>query len=63
MKVENSAGGGATIALEGREVEVMRLALERASFIDTPPDRQDEILHFAEELLNALAPPSRKPGS
>ena len=55
MKVEKS-GGGATVVLEGKEVELMKLTLERASFIDTPPGRQDEILRFAEDLLRALAP-------
>jgi hypothetical protein len=34
----------------------MKLTLERASFIDTPPGRQDEILRFAEDLLRAFAP-------
>ena len=61
MKVEKSAGGGVTVALEGKEVDLMRLTLERASFIDTPPGRQDEILRFAEDLLRALAPTPRKP--
>lgn len=60
MKVEKSASGGVTVALEGKEVELMRLTLERASFIDTPPDRQDEILRFTEDLLRALAREPRK---
>lgn len=63
MRVEKTPSGGVTIALEKSEVEVMRLALERASFIDTPPDRQDEILRFAEELLRVTAPPPRHPGA
>ena len=61
MRIDRSAGGGAAIALDAKEVEVMRLALERATFIDTPPGRQDEILRFAEDLLRALAPPPSKP--
>jgi len=63
VRVEKSPSGGVTIALEVKEVEVLRLALERASFIDTPPDRQDEILHLAEDLLRATAPPPRHPGA
>jgi hypothetical protein len=59
VKVEKNAGGGVTVVLEGKEVGLMRLTLERASFIDTPPDRQDEILRFAEDLLRALAPAPR----
>ena len=55
MKVEKTSSG-ATLVLEGKEIELMKLTLERASFIDTPPGRQDEILRFAEDLLRALAP-------
>lgn len=61
MKVEKIASGGVTVTLEGKEVDLMRLALERASFIDTPPDRQDEILRFADDLLRAIAREPRKP--
>lgn len=61
MKVEKSASGGVTIALDPKEVDLMRLTLERASFIDTPPNRQDEILRFAEDLLREITPPSRNP--
>lgn len=59
MRIEKSANGGVTVALEGKEVDLLRLTLERATFIDTPPGRQDEILRFAEELLKAIAPPAR----
>ena len=61
MKVEKNASGGVTVALEGKEIELMRLTLERASFIDTPPNRQDEILRFAEDLLRAIARDPRRP--
>jgi hypothetical protein len=55
VKVDKTSNG-ATVVLEAAEVELMKLTLERASFIDTPPGRQDEILRFAEDLLRALAP-------
>ena len=61
MKVEKNASGAVSLVLEGKEVELMRLTLERATFIDTPPGRQDDILRFAEDLLRALAPPARPP--
>jgi len=48
-----------TIHLEPREVEVLRLALDRAGFIDTPPDRQDEILRFSDDLRRAMSGPAR----
>jgi len=59
VKVEKNPGGGAMIVLDAKDVDLMRLTLERASFIDTPPGRQDEILRFAEDLLRDLAPPPR----
>ena len=59
MKVETSTSGGMTIHLEPREVEVLRLALDRAGFIDTPPDRQDEILRFSDDLRRAMSGPAR----
>jgi hypothetical protein len=48
------AGPGLTLALEPREAELLKLALRRATFEDTPPERQQEILGFATELLRAL---------
>jgi hypothetical protein len=58
MNVESTGSGGVVISLEKSEVVLLRYALERASFIDTPPDRQQEILRLADDLLAAIpAPP------
>ena len=57
MTIDKSEAGGAILTLERKEIELLRLALERASFIDTPPGRQNEILRFADDLLKALAAP------
>lgn len=55
MKIEANPSNEAVIVLARKEVELLVLTLERASFIDTPPGRQQEILSFAEDLLKALA--------
>ncbi len=39
------------------EVHLLRRALERASFIDTPPEEQAQIMAFCARALDAL--PSR----
>jgi len=47
------------IDLDESELPLLRMALERALFIDTPPDQQGAILAFctrALELLPARAP-------
>ena len=33
---------------------MMRYLAERAGFVDTPPEAQEEILQLAEEILSAL---------
>jgi len=55
MRIDKAHEDEVAIVLEKKEVELMRLALERASFIDTPPGRQGEILRFADDLLRELA--------
>lgn len=55
MKIDKTNDGGVVIALDANEVALLRLALERASFIDTPPGRQDAILRFADDVLRAIA--------
>ncbi|HEY7413408.1 MAG TPA: hypothetical protein VII13_21885 [Vicinamibacteria bacterium] len=58
MKVHD----GDTIRLElsGTELRLLRRALERASFIDTPPNEQAEILAFCARALDTLPlPPAR----
>jgi hypothetical protein len=44
------------IVLELREVDLLRHALERALFIDTPVGEQEGIMTFASRLLDALPP-------
>jgi hypothetical protein len=43
--------GGLEVSLSPGEVDLFRLTLRRATFEDTPPERQREILDFAAELL------------
>jgi len=45
---------GYRIDLTGDEVRLLRLALERASFIDTPVSDQPAILTFCARALEAL---------
>jgi hypothetical protein len=52
-------GAGARIALDGREVTLLRYALERASLIDTPANEQAAIANFCARVLEALAVPRR----
>ena len=42
------------LVLSGEEINYLRLALERATFQDTPPQHQWAIYNFAEDLLRAL---------
>jgi hypothetical protein len=50
----HSRGEAVTIDLLPREVELLRRALERASFIDTPVSEQAEIAAFCARALEAL---------
>lgn len=54
MKVEQQADGGVVIRLEKRESMLLRVALERASFVDTQPQHQAATLELTEKLLAAL---------
>ena len=54
MKI-SKADGRATITLEPSELQLLRWVLERASFIDTPPEKQEAILEFAAKALEQLA--------
>jgi len=44
----------ARLTLSGEEVDYLRMALERATFLDTPPQYQRAIYNFASELLQKL---------
>ena len=53
MRIERQ-GDGVRIELNGAEVRLLRRALERASFIDTPVSEQAEIAAFCARALEAL---------
>jgi hypothetical protein len=57
MQIERRADG-LTLELSGEEAFLLRRALERASFIDTPSAEQPAILAFCAQALDAL-PPAR----
>ena len=46
---------GVDLQLTVNEAEQLELALKRATFEDTPPDRQQQILDFALALLRKLS--------
>jgi hypothetical protein len=54
MNVTSHDGGGIRLELTADEVRLLRLALERASFIDTPASEQPAILSFCSRALEAL---------
>jgi hypothetical protein len=54
MHVERD-GAAVRITLGEREVTLLRYALERASFIDTPSSEQSAIATFCARVLDALA--------
>ncbi len=53
MQVERE-GASVRITLGEREVALLRYALERASFIDTPAGEQAAIANFCARALEAL---------
>ena len=53
MQVEKD-GERVRVVLEASEVRLLRRALERASFIDTPMSEQAEIAAFCARALDAL---------
>jgi hypothetical protein len=53
MEIERSTGG-VRIALSRDETHLLRRALERALFIDTPASEQPAILAFCSQALEAL---------
>jgi hypothetical protein len=53
MRVERH-GDGVRVELSKDEVRLLRHALERASFIDTPVSAQAEIAAFCTRVLEAL---------
>lgn len=55
MKIERK-GPAVHLELDGSELALLRLALERALFIDTPVGRQGDILAFCTRALEQLPP-------
>ena len=53
MDIERSTEG-VRIALSRTEAHLLRRALERASFIDTPSAEQPDILAFCSQALDML---------
>lgn len=54
MTIERESGQ-VKVVLDPREVKLLRHALERALFIDTPMADQEAIMTFSTRLLDALA--------
>jgi hypothetical protein len=42
------------MTLTHEELELLKTAIERASFIDTPPNKQEATLNFCAKLLEVL---------
>lgn len=55
MRIERRESG-LRIELSDEEAHLLRRALERASFIDTPAAEQPAILTFCAQALDALPP-------
>jgi hypothetical protein len=53
MEVQRE-GDAVRLVLSPSELKLLRAALERASFIDTPPEQQAAILNFCARALEAL---------
>jgi hypothetical protein len=54
MTIEHESGK-VRVVLDPREVKLLRHALERALFIDTPVAEQEAIMTFSTRLMDALA--------
>lgn len=61
MRLERMPEGGLKLELNREEAGLFQHVVERAAYIDTPPDRQVNILRLAEKILAVLAP--EKPGT
>ena len=62
MDVERLGDGGVRVACSAREAVLLRTALERAAFLDTPPHLQGPAVDFAEALLRKLGAALPGPG-
>lgn len=58
MKIDLK-GPSARLTLDRNELRLLRYALERASFIDTPASEQSKIAAFCSRALDLLPPTER----
>ena len=54
MKCTRTPDGGLRLELDPRETIVFGYLVERASFLDTPPEELNAIFQMAEQILAAL---------
>ena len=54
MKHERTPEGSLRLELNAREAVLLRYLAERATFVDTPPEEQDDIFELAEKIFAAL---------
>ena len=54
MNLEGMPDDSARLTLNAVEIRYLRCALERATFLDTPPEQQRQIYNFADDLLRRL---------
>jgi hypothetical protein len=54
MKFEKMPKGGYRFEVDDREALLLRYLAERASFVDTPVEVQEDVLRLADEILAAL---------
>ena len=54
MDHRRTADGGILLELDAREARLLGHLVERATFVDTRPELQDEIFLLAEKILAAL---------
>ncbi|MFO0984545.1 MAG: hypothetical protein U1E76_22945 [Planctomycetota bacterium] len=57
MQVEklNDVDFAIRLTLTHEETVLLKTAIERASFIDTPPDMQGRVLNFCAKMLEIIA--------
>lgn len=63
MKHQTTSGGGLQLEFDSKEVSIFRHLVERAAFIDTPPQEQEAILRLADQILAALGQSGSSQGS
>lgn len=54
MQIETSEDG-LVLTLDAEEAQLLRVALERATFVDTRPEDQEDAYRFADTLVRLLS--------